>query len=38
MIGGTKPRSSNNESKSFLTSVGPGLQLTQKKYKDRRKG
>ena len=37
-IEGMKPGSSNNERKSFLTSIAPGLQLTQKKYKGRRKG
>lgn len=38
IIEGTQPRSSNNERKSFLISIGPGLQLTEEKYTGRRKG
>lgn len=38
MIEGAKPRSTNTERKSILISIGTGMQLTQKKYKGKRKG
>lgn len=38
MIEGTKAKSSNNERKTFLTSIGPGLQLTQEKIQGQEKG
>lgn len=38
MRGGIRPRSSTKRRKQFMTCIGPGLQLTQKKDKDGRKG